>query len=59
MTVIIPKDDVRTRVVEFRREIHRNPELGFEEVRTQALVERELKALVSSTGRLHKPASWA
>jgi amidohydrolase len=28
-----------------RREIHRHPELGFEEVRTAALVERELDAL--------------
>jgi amidohydrolase len=42
MTVIVPKDDVRSRVVELRREIHRHPELGFEEVQTQALVEREL-----------------
>jgi amidohydrolase len=28
-----------------RREIHRHPELGFEEVRTAAIVERELDAL--------------
>jgi len=33
------------RAVEIRREIHRRPELGFEEFNTQAIVERELDAL--------------
>ena len=33
------------RAVAIRREIHRHPELGFEEHNTQAIVERELDAL--------------
>ena len=45
MNVIVPEEDVAARVVELRRAIHRHPELGFEEVQTQALIERELHAL--------------
>ena len=37
--------DIAAWSVALRREIHRHPELGFEEVRTAALVERELDAL--------------
>lgn len=45
MNVIIPAENVTARVVELRRAIHRHPEFGFEEVRTQALIERELQEL--------------
>ncbi|HEY9179572.1 MAG TPA: M20 family metallopeptidase [Candidatus Baltobacteraceae bacterium] len=45
MTVIVPAADVQERVTELRRTIHRHPELGFEELQTQALVERELDEL--------------
>ena len=38
-------DDTAARAIEIRREIHRHPELGFEEHNTQAIVERELTYL--------------
>lgn len=45
MTLTLPKDEVLARVVDLRRDIHRHPELGFEEVRTQGIIENELDAL--------------
>jgi amidohydrolase len=45
MTVATPADDIVERAVALRREIHRHPELGFEEERTAGIVERELRAL--------------
>ncbi len=45
MTLPALSDDVIAQVRQLRREIHRHPELGTEEVRTQALIERELDAL--------------
>jgi amidohydrolase len=42
-TVVDP--DVSNRAIEIRRDIHRFPELGFEEERTAGIVERELDAL--------------
>ena len=44
MTGTLPAETVE-RAVAIRREIHRHPELGFEEHNTQAIVERELDAL--------------
>jgi amidohydrolase len=40
-----PSAPTRERVVELRRAIHRQPELGFEEHQTQALVEKELDVI--------------
>ncbi|HEV3152603.1 MAG TPA: M20 family metallopeptidase [Candidatus Baltobacteraceae bacterium] len=54
MTAILPAEDVVARVVELRREIHRHPELGFEETRTQALVEAELKSIGVEHRRIAK-----
>ncbi len=44
MTVSL-QDEVLSRVVDLRRDIHRHPELGFEETRTQGVIERELDVL--------------
>jgi amidohydrolase len=44
MSVALPPETAE-RAVAIRREIHRHPELGFEEHNTQAIVERELDAI--------------
>lgn len=44
MTVSL-HDEVLSRVIDLRRDIHRHPELGFEETRTQGVIERELDAI--------------
>ena len=45
MTATLPPEETTARATAIRREIHRHPELGFEEHNTQAIVERELDAL--------------
>src|ERR1700761_6335765 len=44
MSATLPAETAE-RAVAIRREIHRHPELGFEEHNTQAIVERELDAI--------------
>ena len=42
---LLVTEDTAARAIAIRREIHRRPELGFEEFNTQAIVERELDEL--------------
>jgi len=53
VTTTLP-DETVARVTAIRREIHRHPELGFEETNTQAIVERELDAIGVEHRRIAK-----
>ena len=58
-TELFVNPDVAEWATELRREIHRHPELGFEEDANAALVERELTRWASSTGGSPRLVSWA
>jgi amidohydrolase len=54
MTALLTPTDVADHAIAIRREIHRFPELGFEEERTAAIVERELDAIGVEHRRIAK-----